>query len=250
MTANDLREIRENFPIDACLPPPDLSVSPEAARSFDQLFDAAAAGGRLDIDYDLPYPKYLFLEYLAASRGVMLHGSNTRGLDLLRPIRNSTDSSEFGNLAAVYATQDPLWALFFAVLDRTGWSGTSNGAIILEDEAGSRIRRYYFTLEHHHLRRGPWRPGAMYVLPREGFEPDPGMTGVKAGPYTLVPTHWINRGECVPLARLNVEPEDFPFRDSIWGYDGPAFAARMDAASLAGFPFLDDPQIYPIMPNR
>ena len=251
ITDKDEQEIRENFPIDSCLLPPDLTVSPEAARAFDALFDAAEAkGSAADIAYNLPYPKYLFLEYLASTRGVMLHGSNMRGLDVLRPIRNSSDSSEFGNQPAIYASQDPLWAMFFALLDRTGWSGTSNASIILEDDAGSRIRRYYFTLEHNHLRRKPWRQGAMYILPGTGFEPDPAMVNVKSGPYTVVPTHWIYRGELTPLARLELEPDDFPFRDCVWGYDSQKFSGRMDRESLAGFPFLDDPEVYPIIPGK
>lgn len=251
ITAKDEQEIRENFPIDSCLRPPDLSVSTEAARAFDQLFDAARAKGpAADIAYNLQYPKYLFLEHLTSTRGLMLHGSNTPGLDVLRPIRASSDSSEFGNQPAIYASQDPLWAMYFAVLDRTGWSGTSNASIILEDDAGSRIRRYYFTLEHNHLRRSPWRTGAMYILPGEGFEPDPTMVGAKAGTYKVVPTHWIYRGELTPLAWLDLEPEDFPFRDCVWGYDSQAFSQRMDAESLAGYPFLEDPEIYPIIPKR
>ncbi len=251
MTPQDLQDIREHFPLESCLKPPDLAVPPEAARAFDALFDAACASGpAADIDYTLPYPKYLFLEYLAATRGLMLHGSNTRSIDVLRTIRQSSDSSEFGNQDAIYATQDPLWALFFAVLDRTGWMGTVNGAIRLADAAGAIIRRYYYALEANHLRRQPWRTGAMYLLPGESFEPDPEMQGVTAGPYSMVVTHWIYRGELAPLARLNVEPEDFPYTSAMWGFDPEAFGRRMAAGSLAGFPFLEDGEIYPIIPVR
>lgn len=251
ITEKDEQEIRENFPIDSCLHSPDMTVSTEAARAFDQLYNAVLAGGpAADIAYNLPYPKYLFLDYLASTRGIMLHGSNLRGLDALRPIRTSSDSSEFGRQDAIYATPDPLWAMFFALLDRTGWSGTSNGSIHLADDAGNRIRRYYFALEHNHLRRQPWRQGAMYILPGEGFEPDPSEVGKKAGPYTIQPTQWIYRGELTPLARLDLEPEDFPFRDCVWGYDSQTFSKRMDAESLAGYPFLDDSEVYPIIPDR
>lgn len=250
ITPQDLQEIREHFPLESCLKPPDLAVSTEAAAAFDALFDAALAHGTAaEIDYTLPHPKYLFLEYLAETRGLMLHGSNNRSIDVLRPIRQSSDSSEFGNQDAIYATQDPLWALFFAVLDRTDWIGTTNGAIRLVDGAGGRIRRYYFALEANHLRRKPWRPGAMYLLPGEGFEPDPEMQG-SAGGYTLEATHWIHRGALTPLARLDVEPEDFPYINHIWGYDVEAYSRCMERESLAGFPFLDDPEIYPILPVR
>jgi hypothetical protein len=252
ITPQDLYEIREHFPIDACLHPPDMTVSPAAAQDFNRLFEAACAqGANAVIPYDLPYPKYLFLEYLSTSRRLMFHGSNNRAIDVLRPIRMSSDSSEFGNQDAIYATQDPLWALFFAVLDKDnmGAAGTSNGAIQAVNEAGQLLRRYYFTVEAGSLRQGPWLPGAMYILPGGDFEPDPAMQGVTAGPYTLVATHWIHRGELAPLARLDVEPEDFPFLHHMWGYDLARYMQRMEAASLAGFPFLDDPEVYPIRPG-
>lgn len=250
-TAKDIQEIREHFPLESCLVPPDLTVSTKAARAFDQLFDAACEQGpSAEINYTLPYPKYLFLDYLASTRGLMLHGSNMRGIDVLRPIRYSSDSSEFGRQDAVFASQDPLWAMYFAVLDKTRMIGTSNGAIQLLDEAGTLLRYYYFTLDVGTLRSRPWKSGAMYLLPGEGFEPDPAMAGVTVGAYKIQVTHWIHRGEITPLARLNVEPDDFPFLDCIWGFDPAAFNRRMDEESLAGFPFLDDPNIYPIIPPR
>ncbi len=251
ITSKDLKDIRDNFPLDACLLPPDLSITPEAAQAFDRLYDAAVEQGPgAKIDYTLPYPKYLFLEHLAAARGVLFHGSNNRAIDVLRPIRFTTDSSEFGNQAAIYATQDPLWAMFFAVLDKTGLLGTSNGAIQVVDQSGALIRRYYFTLEANNLRNKPGTPGAMYILPGEGFEPDPQMVGTTAGPYTVQVTHWIYRGERTPTARLDVEPQDFPYLDQIWGFDAEAYSRRLSEEFIGGFPFLDDPEVYPILPQR
>lgn len=251
MTPKDLQDIRENFPIDSCLLPPDLTAPPEAVQAFERLFEAAyAQGPGARIVYDLPYPKYLFLEHLSAARGLLFHGSNNRAIDVLRPVRFTTDSSEFGSQDAVYASQDPLWALYFAVLDKSKIRGTSNGAIRLLHEDGTQLRRYYFAMDAGDLRGQPWAPGAMYILPGEGFEPDPEMHEMQVGPYRVVATHWIYRGELAPLARLDVEPEDFPYLHRHWGYDSAALDRRMSAESLAGFPFLDDPEVYPIIPQR
>ncbi len=64
---------------------------------------------------------------------IVLHGSLHCDLATLEPIRNSRDSSEFGDQPAIYATQDPLWALFFAVLDRNRLEGSiHNGAITVK----------------------------------------------------------------------------------------------------------------------
>lgn len=250
MTEQDLKDIRENFPLGDCLPAPELEVSAEAARAFDSVIDAALAGEPgAEIDYHLPFPKYLFLDYLAEKRGMMLHGSLHRHLATLEPIRNSRDTSEFGDQPAIYATQDPLWALFFAVLERDHLQGfIHNGAIQLKGDDGSLIRRYYYCINTESLRRNPWRPGAVYLMRGDKFEPDPTQEGMRVGMYTLINTHWLCRSAVKPLARLLVEPEDFPFLNRVWGYDATAFDRRMEAPSIAGFPFLNDPEVYPIRP--
>jgi hypothetical protein len=252
MTQQDIRDIQAHFPIEACLRPPDLDISEQAASSFAELFsDAQARGPAAEIPYNLPYPRYLFLEYLANQYGLMMHGSTNRELDLLKPVRLSTDSREFGNQAAIYATQDPLWALFFAVLDRNAITGSiNNGAIQLKGDDGSVLRRYFFTVEAESLKKFPWIPGVIYILPRLNAEPDPDHANVRYGKYTLEVSHWLYRDEVQPFAKLLVEPHDFPFVNSIWGYAAEEYRRRMDAASLAGWPFLEDPELYPIMPDE
>lgn len=252
MTQQDIRDIQAHFPLEACLRPPALDISEQAASAFADLFnEAQAQGPAAEITYRLPYPKYLFMEYLADRHGLMLHGSNNRELDLLKPIRFSDDSREFGNQAAIYATQDPLWALFFAVLDRNAITGSiNNGAIRLNGDDGSVLRRYFFTIEAESLRKSPWIPGAIYILPRLNAEPDPDHANLRYGQYTLEVSHWLFRGEVRPLAKLMVEPEDFPFVHTSWGYSADVYRRRMEAESIAGWPFLDDPELYPIMPDE
>jgi len=252
MTQQDIRDIQSNFPLEACLRPPALDISEQAASAFAELFgEVQAQGPAAEIAYSLPYPKYLFLEYLADRHGLMLHGSNNRDLDLLKPIRFSSDSREFGNQAAIYATQDPLWALFFAILDRNAITGSiNNGAIQLRGDDGSVLRRYFFTVEAESLKKSPWIPGAMYILPRLNAEPDPDHANVRYEKYTLEVSHWLYRDEVQPIAKLMVKPDDFPFLNCIWGYAAEAYHRRMDTASLAGWPFLEDSELYPIMPDE
>ena len=252
MTQQDMLDIQSHFPIESCLRSPDLDISEEPARAFEGLFtEIQAQGPAAAIHYDLPYPKYLFLDYLSARHGLMMHGSTNRNLELLKPIRFSSDSREFGNQAAVYATQDPLWALFFAVLDREAIDGSiSNGAIRLKGDDGSVLRRYFFTVEAESLKKSPWIQGAVYILPRSNAEPDPDYANTRYGQYTLEVSHWLYRGEVQPIAKLLVEPEDFPFLDCIWGYDAGVLSHRMEADSIAGWPFLEDAELYPILPDK
>lgn len=140
-------------------------------------------------------------------------------------------------------------ALFFAVLERDQLEGViHNGAIWLKGDDESLIRRYYYCIDEKSLRRNPWKSGAIYLLPGEQFEPDPTQQGTRIGTYTLLAPHWLCRASIQPLARLLVEPEDFPFLNRVWGYDEAALDKRMQAASIAGFPFLNDPEVYPIRP--
>jgi hypothetical protein len=250
-TDDDLAQIRAHFPLEECLPPPDLQVSAEAAAAFDGLFERTLARGPAEaVDYTLPYPKYLFLEHLAQTRGLMLHGSTLDNLEELRPVRLSRDSREFGDQDAIYATQDPLWVLFFAVLNRDILHGQiMNGAIQLRGADGSLLRRYFYCLDAASVRSNPWKAGAVYLLTGEGFEPDPGLSGVRVGSYELICTHWIRRSAMVPLARLPVEPGDFPFAYRVWGYDEKVLERRFSAETIAGWPFLGDAQLYPIRPH-
>jgi hypothetical protein len=245
-----MRDISAHFPLGDCLKPPVLTISDQAAADFEALFQGArATGPSAQIVYRLIYPKYLFLHYLAQTHGLMLHGSPVHGLAILNPERQTHDVREFADQAAVYATQDPLWSMFFAVLDKSKVkTGISNAAIHLLHDDGAYLRFYYFTVDEPSLRQHPWGPGAVYIMPATGFEADPDQLGAKVGPYTMQVTHWIHRGAITPLAWLPLEPEDFPFIDQIWGYDVDEFDRRMSADSVAGFPFLSDRTVYPINP--
>jgi hypothetical protein len=251
-TQEDLNAIRTHFPLEACLPAPDLTIESGPAQAFETLYrNTLEKGPAAEVDYDLPFPKYLFLEYLAQKHAVMLHGSLLQDLVTLKPIRHSRDSREFGDQAAIYATQDPLWVLFFAVLNKSKLAGAiMNGAIQLQEEQAEIIRRYFYCLDAPSLEKNPWQPGAVYIMAGEGFDADPDLEGVRYGSYRLICTHWLKRSEVQPLARLLVEPQDFPFLDQVWGYDPEALGRRLSLESIAGWPFLSDDSIYPIRPGR
>ncbi len=69
-----------------------------------------------------------YLRWLAANRQVLFHGSQRGDISELRPDRESTDSTAFGNRRAVFATDDPVWAMWFALLTRgPDFRSTRNG---------------------------------------------------------------------------------------------------------------------------
>jgi hypothetical protein len=148
------------------------------------------------------------LRWLAQRRGVVFHGSPLADLTELSTARRSTDATEWGNQQALYASSDPVWAIYFAVLRRdNGWRGTRNGSL------GIRGRRFYF-FAHNRGSASPERfgPGSLYVLPPETFEAEPALAGV------VDTAHLVSHVPVKPLARVDVRPEDFPFRDRIAFY--------------------------------
>src|SRR5262249_12505595 len=92
--------------------------------------------GDADAVADSPLHCGEFLRWLAERRPVLFHGSGRDDLDVLEPIRLSRDTTEFGDQQAVFATSDPVWAIYFAVLRRHRPFGTRNGSLGI---AGGRV---------------------------------------------------------------------------------------------------------------
>jgi hypothetical protein len=120
------------------LPPPVLRAETEArfAAAAEQLLAGEAVA--------VPEPRLDFLRWLAENRPVVFHGSPRDDLRELATERRSRDTTAWGNQQAVYASTDPVWAIYFACLRRDGgWTGTRNGSLGL---AGGPLypRRYFF----------------------------------------------------------------------------------------------------------
>jgi hypothetical protein len=216
---------------DFYLAAPNVQIDSAKAQEFEQLFQAALTRGIGSIvDYTSIYPKYEFLCYLVEHKQIVLHGSNRMDIEILQPVRWSTDAIEAGNVAAVYAIPDGIYPLHFATVDKTGSPGLNNGSFWATDGDGVRRKFYEFAINAEMLRKQPWTSGMVYILPRTTFE------DVGAG--------WVSREPVQPLARLPVAPADFPFMNEIRGYD----TRHNIPIALKGFPFLDDVQKYPLRP--
>lgn len=188
------------------LPPP--AVDPEAEAEFAGAGDALLAGEAIGV----PEPRLDFLRWLAQNRPVVFHGSPRDDLNELSTERRSRDTTAWGNQQAVYASTDPVWAIYFACLRRDeGWTGTKNGSM---GQAGGPLypRRYFFL--HNRGSASPNRlgPGSLYLLSPSGFVADEPLAGA------IDTAHLVSREPVKPLARLDVTPDDFPFADRIRYY--------------------------------
>lgn len=186
-----------------------LPVAEEKRIAFDHLFDSALERGpNTLIEYGLPYPKSDFLNYLCDWRGFTMHGSPLHDLAVLQPIRKSRDNNEFGNRQQIFASPDAIWAMWFAILDKSKYNLTNNGCV----RVGTGLRRvkyYHFELPKSNKENYPFTEGMMYVTRAEDF-PD-------KRPFPLLDyfnaevEEWGSTNPITPLVRIRVKPEDFPY---------------------------------------
>jgi hypothetical protein len=183
-----------------------VAVDDATEAELEAIADRFEAGDASAIA-DAPLPRIEFLRWLADRRDVLFHGSSRDDLGVLEPIRLSTDVTEFGNQQAVYATSDPVWAIYFAILRRHAPFGTRNGTMGLTDAVYPRW--YFFTVRRPFDRLGRFGPGSLYVLPRRSFVEQAPLYG------SLRSAQWVSRSAVRPLVRIEVTPDDFPFLDVI-----------------------------------
>lgn len=187
---------------------PAVSVDAETEAQFAAAADALLAGETTDI----PAPRLDFLRWLAENRAVVFHGSPVGDIRELSTERKSRDTTTWGDLQAVYASSDPVWAIYFALLPcDNGWTGTKNGSF---GPAGGPLypRRYFFLHNRGSASPNRFGPGSLYVLPPDSFVADEPLLGV------LDTAHLVSLTPVRPLARIDVTPDDFPFRDRIRYY--------------------------------
>ncbi|KAA3663656.1 MAG: hypothetical protein DWQ04_09725 [Chloroflexi bacterium] len=197
--------------------PPELVLAPEKVEAFQALLDEVLekGNGRF-LHYHLPYPKYEFLQYAAMQDQIIFHGSKKPDIDLFSMKRTSmemNDTSGRGNLQAVYGTHDGLWPMFFAVIDRANLTGSiRNGVNYYQNAVGDEVAVYNFSINKEILEKRPYSPGTLYFLSRETFRRLPLAEGAMSN-------EWASEVAIKPLAKLALEPEDFPFLEQIGGHD-------------------------------
>jgi len=123
---------------------------------------------------------------------VLLHGTGDPAIERFEPQRQTDYDNEWTN--AVFATDDAIWPIFFAVVNRPVARSLINGCSRRYGPS-----HYYFSIGADPAGAETWHEGWIYVLPRETFRLHP------SGP------EWLSPVAVQPLARIRVEPADFPF---------------------------------------
>lgn len=164
---------------------PPLSPSRATQAAVEEclsLVQAAGPDGLLDLDPLVQaeggvVTPWHFLCGLAERREIAFHGTGDPGIASFEP-REPVDYAPFGHQKAVFATTDPIWAMYYAIVDRDRHRLTLNNGCILVTEADGRreLPYYYFSITDGALREQPWRTGYVYFLPAETFVAQPPAT--------------------------------------------------------------------------
>jgi hypothetical protein len=217
---------------------PPVSLSPSARAAIEDLLSAVddAPNVPLDVNELLQgrgeIEPWKFLCGVADRRRTAFHGTGDGSVECFEP-RQPVDLAPFGDQQAVFATSDPIWAMFYAIVDRDRHETTlNNGCIILLDSRGrpTGVPRYYFSIGRNALRERPWRSGYVYLLPADSFVEQP--ADVYAGHAARVP-QLASPVPVAPFARLHISPHDFPFLTQIRGHDDERLAEYAQAVMTA-----------------
>lgn len=228
-------------------PPLDLPAAKQ--QVFEELLASASQSETNNlIPYTCPYPKHEFLRYMVDHHQFLLHGSRNPAISRFEPIRYSSDTNAFGQQDAVYAASDGIWPIVFAILDRQVYRGmfyNECSRVLLDQQLSDPF--YMFAIEAAALRQQPWINGMVYLLPRDTFVPrDP---STEAG-LTVYCQEWASHVPVQPLAKVAVEPQDFPFLHEVWGFDKDVLFAQFGRyPELWPFGELTDDALYPIRPG-
>jgi hypothetical protein len=168
------------------------------AADFDALLARTPEGG--EVAYDLPQPKWWFLHHLVTD-GYLLHGSNERDIAEFET-RPNFDAHNVRRVDAVFASDDAIWPIYFAVVNRPVAKSYINWC----EHPGNGTSRYLFSIGSDPRAPGSWTTGTVYVLPAATFEATPDSRELTSP----VPVR--------PRARLTVAPEDFPFKEKTRGH--------------------------------
>ncbi|MCA9897400.1 MAG: hypothetical protein H6654_16555 [Ardenticatenaceae bacterium] len=197
--------------------PPEMVLDAGKEADFAALLNEVLGGDGQILAYTLPYPKHEFLRYLAAQEMFIFHGSAKPDIEEFSTRRTSMelkDKSGRGNVQGIYGTQDGLWPLFFAVVNRSKISGSiRNGVQFYQNDDGDAVGVYHFSINQDWLDKEPWQDGTLYILPRDTFRQMPLSA---AGGLS---NEWVSEVPVKPLVRLPIAPEEFPFLTQVGGHD-------------------------------
>jgi hypothetical protein len=219
------------------LPEPPRDHSADTLAAFERIWRQAADTPGCELAYELDVPRWQFLAWLVDNHPIVLHGSPLQDLTVVEP-RQANDVRDFSAQAAIYAATDGIWVIFFAILNRPEIPMSIFNSAVRIRPPGQVFSPpfYFFSVSRGAYERGPYCPGMVYILSREGFVQDP-MNDF--GGIEISVPQWAGHHPARPLARLRVTPQDFPFLEHVRWHEPQILHERMQANPL-GFPWVEE----------
>jgi AraC-like DNA-binding protein len=193
-------------------------------------------GGEIPDHAFCDLPRWVFLEYLVRFCDILLSGSNNPDLIRLEPVVLS-DNVYRWNQPRYYAFATSTEAIYRAILDsrrlrELDCPTKSTMRWRFPDVEGQARWGFYFGIDYRALPEAPWRSGTISLYRRADFPPD----------YETVP--FLTSKPILPLAKLNVNPWDWPLLDQVLGTDIVAQTVRQ-RETFCGYPWSTDAAIHP-----
>lgn len=200
------------FVLDHCGLPaaPPNAIDQATASAFERYTREHLEDADGVVDLSPPGSVVSYLRYLGSNGRVLFHGSKDADLHELRT--NAPGASrEFDRQDAVFATHDPLWAMFFALANRPAARSIRNAS--WASVAAPDRRRYYLSVGLHDSSASLATPGWVYLLPADGFRRERALGGV------VDTGQWVCSRPVRPLAKARVVPDDYPLLDAMRVHD-------------------------------
>ncbi|WP_372699850.1 hypothetical protein [Arthrobacter sp. JSM 101049] len=180
-------------------------------------------------------PVWERLARLVDQRGLLLHGSRTPGLATLEPAAPLDRGPDvYSKSTAVFATEDPTWAMGYALRDESCLRLLNACFHPLAADGSWGPRRIFLSYARPASGTPPLSRGVVYAVPRGPFTRMPPHDDPALG--SIVECQWIATDPVPVMVEIVVEPLDMPF--AVRTHDHDRVSAAMDA-DPSGFPWLD-----------
>ncbi len=188
---------------------PDVNIDPSKQAYFDALISQARSQERVtDLVWDDRFSKFEFLWYAVERCGLLARGANRADYDIFEPV----DGKDYFDrpVKAVFASSDAAWAMFFALVDRQNphlrcfWGD----ALWAQPDDGPARKVYAYAINREAYENKPYVTGGVYLLHKGTFHP----VHSSQGRLTL---ESICETSVLPLARMTITADDFPFQDVV-----------------------------------
>ncbi|WP_069201894.1 hypothetical protein [Bacillus niameyensis] len=179
-----------------------MTISKKEENLFNNLLENSLKRPDKTIDYKLAIPKYKFLYYATKQKSFVLHGSNNKYIDSFEPRKQTLYNGKW--TTAVFATKDPIWPIFYAIFNKEKIVGNMrNGSV----SANGKKPFHFYSLTKPTLQNEPWTNGMIYLLQEDSFR------HISQG--TIQFDEWISDEAIEPIAKIEVEPDDFYFLNKV-----------------------------------